>query len=127
MTRTRASAKAAGTRFESSIAAWLAHRLQAPIERRARTGAKDRGDIAGITHGPHRVVIECKDTARVTLAGWITEAHTEALNDGALIGLVVHKRHGVTDPARQWVAMTVADLANLLDPPHLLTDKENLP
>lgn len=111
MTRTRASAKSAGTRFESAIAGWLAHRLAKPIERRARTGAKDRGDLTGVTHGPHRV------------AGWMTEAHTEALNDGALIGLVVHKRHGVTDPARQWVSMTVADLANLLDPPTLFTDE----
>ena len=32
-------------------------------------------------------------------------------------------RHGVADPARQWVAMTVADLANLLNPPHLPTEE----
>ena len=124
MTRTRASAKQAGTKFETQIAAWLARRLQAPIERRAKTGRLDRGDLTGVTHGPHRVVVECKNTARITLAGWMAEAHLEALNDGALVGVVVHKRHGVTDPARQWVSMTVADLANLLDPPTLLTDEE---
>jgi hypothetical protein len=31
-----------------------------------------------------------------------------------LVGLVVHKRHGVGDPMQQWVTMTVADLVAVL-------------
>lgn len=53
MTRSRRSAKQAGTRFETAIAAALAAALDDDrIERRTRNGAKDRGDIAGIRlHG----------------------------------------------------------------------------
>ncbi|MCK0174788.1 hypothetical protein [Mycolicibacterium sp. F2034L] len=115
MTRSRTSARAAGTRFERTTADYLAQALDDDrIDRRARTGAKDRGDIAGIRIHGQRVVVECKDTARVTLPAWTVEAHTEADNDGALVGVVIHKRHGTADPGRQWVAMTVDDLVALL-------------
>lgn len=115
MPRTRASARAAGTRHETAIAQYLADALDDDrIERRARTGAKDRGDISGIRARGRRVVIEAKNTTRTNLAGWIREAHLEAGNDDAAIGVVVAKRHGVADPSRQWVHMTLADLAWLL-------------
>ncbi len=115
MTRSRASAKAAGTRFERGIADYLAATVDDRIDRRAKTGAKDRGDIGGIrTPGGHRVVVECKDVARLDLPGWTQEAALEAGNDDALVGLVVHKRHGTADPGQQWVTCTVADLAALL-------------
>lgn len=116
MTRTRSSAKAAGTRFETTIARYLAAALNDDrIERRARNGGKDRGDLAGVrAPGGGRVVVECKDTSRINLAGWAAEAETERCNDDALIGVTVHKRHGVGDPAKQWVTMTLADLAALL-------------
>lgn len=120
MTRSRASARAAGVRFERSIADWLAQHLDDRIDRRVKTGAKDRGDIGGVRHRGERVVLECKDTARTDLAGWIREAHLEAMNDDAHVGVVVAKRRGTTDPAQQWVHMTLADLAWLLgaDKPH---------
>ena len=120
MSRTRASARAAGARFERTIADWLAQHLDDRIDRRVKTGAKDRGDIGGVRHRGRRVVLELKDTARLDLAGWVREAHLEAGNDDAAIGVVVHKRRGTADPAQQWVAMTVADLAWLLgaDHPH---------
>ena len=115
MPRTNRSARAAGTRHETSIATYLAQQLQDDrIERRARTGAKDRGDIAGIRYRGRRVVIEAKNTTRTNLAGWIKEAHREAGNDDAAVGIVVAKRHGNADPADQWVHMTLADLAWLL-------------
>ena len=114
MTRNRRSAKAAGSRFEREVADFLATRVDDRIDRRAKTGAKDRGDITGVRHRGHRVVIECKNTARPTLAGWIAEAHTEAGNDDAAVGIIAHKRHGVGDPAQQWVTMTLSDLVFLL-------------
>ena len=123
MSRTRASARAAGARFERQIADWLAQHLDDRIDRRVKTGAKDRGDIGGIRHRGERVVLELKDTARLDLAGWIREAHLEAGNDDAAIGVVVHKRRGTTDPAQQWVAMTVADLAWLLGADHPTYDE----
>lgn len=64
-------------------------------------------------HG-QRVVIECKNTTRTDLAGWMSEAEDERGNDDALVGLVVHKRHGKGDPLDQWVHMTVRELVAIL-------------
>ncbi|ORX08076.1 hypothetical protein [Mycolicibacillus trivialis] len=115
MTRNRRSAKTAGTRFEGLIAAALRLALDDDrIERRARNGSKDRGDISGVRVHGQRVVIECKDTATLRLPEWTREAQLEAGNDDALVGVVVHKRRGVGDPMQQWVSMTLADLVALL-------------
>lgn len=115
MTRTRKSARDAGSRFERQIADALAQALDDDrIDRRTRNGARDRGDIGGVRIHGRRVVLECKDSARLCLPEWTAEAHTEAGNDDALVGIVVHKRRGVGDPMSQWVSMTLADLVAML-------------
>ena len=116
MTRNRASAKKAGTFFESLVANFLAFRLADDrIERRAKTGARDRGDISGVrTIRGGRVVIEVKNTARDNLPAWIREAEIERGNDDAVIGVVAHKQHGSMNPADQYVSMTVRDLLALM-------------
>jgi hypothetical protein len=114
MTRTRASAKKAGTSFETLIAGYLGEHIDDRIERRAKTGAKDRGDIGGLRHHGHRLVIECKNTAKTLLGPWAVEAETERGNDDALAGLIVHKRHGKGRAEDQWVTLTVGDLVALL-------------
>lgn len=114
MSRNRASAKAAGARFERLIADYLAEHVDDRIDRRVKTGAKDRGDIAGLRHMGGRVVIECKDTSRINLGVWASEAEIERGNDDALAGLIAHKRHGKGHPADQWITLTVADLVALL-------------
>lgn len=115
MTRSRAAAKAAGTRFESAVAGYLAEHVDDRIERRVKSGAKDRGDIGGVrTPTGGRVVIECKDTARIDLAGWAAEAAVERGNDDALVGVTVHKRHGKGQPGEQWVTCTLDDFVALL-------------
>ena len=117
MTRTRKSAKEAGTRFASHVSAWLAGRLgNGGIERRATTGALDRGDVTGLfTVDGKRVVAELKDYGGRYLVGeWLTEARTEARNDKAAVGVVIAKRRGITDPGRQVVFMELQDLAVLL-------------
>lgn len=116
MARSRASAKAAGSRFEREVADYLATHVDDRIDRRVKTGARDRGDIAGVRVHGERIVIECKNTTRINLAGWANEARAEAENDSAAIGVVVHKRHGNGKPDEQWVTMTLADLAWLLNP-----------
>jgi hypothetical protein len=60
MTRSRASAKAAGAKFERDVADWLARHVDDRIDRRVKTGAKDKGDIAGIRHMGARVDLETK-------------------------------------------------------------------
>lgn len=114
MSRSRATARQAGTRFERLIADCLNVLVDDRIDRRAKTGNKDRGDIAGIRHMGGRVVLECKDVARLDLAGWTTEADVERGNDDAIVGLVVHKRRGTTEPLDQYVTCTVRDLVALL-------------
>jgi len=116
LTRNHRSARTAGARFERLIADHLAASLDDDrIDRRPSNGAKDRGDIGGV-RTPHggRLVIECKDTTRLDIAGWLRETELERGNDDAVAGLIVHKRHGVSDPGQQWVTCTVNDLIALL-------------
>lgn len=114
MTRNRSSARKAGTAFERSIADCLATHVDDRIDRRVKTGAKDRGDIAGIRIHGQRVVVECKNASRLALAEWMREAEDERGNDEALCGLIVHKRHGKGDPLDQWCTFTVRELVALL-------------
>jgi hypothetical protein len=116
VTRSRASARAAGTRHESSIARYLADTLDDDrIERRRQAGAKDRGDIASVRHMGQRIVIEAKDYGgRLQVGPWLDEAEVERGNDDAGVGLVVAKRRGTTDPAEQIVLMTLRDLVSLI-------------
>jgi hypothetical protein len=115
MTRSRSSARAAGSRFERQIADYLAAVLDDDrIDRRPKAGAKDRGDIGGLRIHGQRIIAECKDTARMSLPAWTAQAHIEAGNDDALVGVVISKRQGVSDPARQWVHMELRDLVSLI-------------
>lgn len=114
MTRSRASAKAAGTRFETAIAKCLNELVDDRIERRTRNGSSDRGDIAGWRHAGLRIVAELKDYGGRYLVGpWLTEAETERGNDDAHVALVVAKRRGTTDPLEQVCFMTLRDLITL--------------
>lgn len=90
-----------GTRWESAIVAYLLPFVP-HVERRAKNGAKDRGDIAGIPG----VVIEAKNARAMDLAGWVDEAQTEARNDGAPYGVVWHHRRGKGSPGDGYVTMT---------------------
>lgn len=108
MGRTRRSAKQAGSSFERLMADYFAWALSDDrIDRRVKTGAKDRGDIAGLRMRGKRVVVECKDYGgRHRLPEWLKEAETERGNDDAEYGIVAWKRLGVRDPAKQYVTMT---------------------
>lgn len=115
MTRTRESAKAAGSRAERAVADYLKAALRSDyIDRRVKTGAKDRGDISGVRAHGHPVVVEVKDVSRMALSEWVAEAEAERDNDGALAGVVVHKRRGRGDPGAWYVTLTLGDLAALL-------------
>lgn len=116
MGRSLQSAKAAGAKFERLVADYLAATVDDRIDRRVKTGAVDKGDIAGLrdSHG-RKIVVEAKDYGgRLLPAQWCREAHREAENDGAHVGVVVAKRRGTTEPGAQWVLMTLADLTRLI-------------
>ncbi|WP_411697087.1 hypothetical protein ACLI1Q_000742 [Corynebacterium sp. LaCa191] len=119
MSRNRNSAKQAGARFERQIADFLRDNLDDRIDRRVKTGAKDCGDIANVRDSHNRrITIECKDYGgKLNLPQWTKEAHQEATNDNAHVGIVIAKRRGTTDPTQQWVICTLDDLTRLLQPP----------
>ena len=115
MTRSRATARKAGSDFERRVADYLAATVDDRIDRRVKTGAKDKGDIAGLRHMGGRVVLEVKDYGGRLLPGpWINEAEVERGNDDALAGFVIAKRRGTTNPADQYVIGTLGDLVALL-------------
>ena len=115
MTRSRATAKKAGSSFERLIADYLAENLDDRIDRRVKTGAKDKGDIAGLrTATGWRVVMECKNVSRDNLPAWIREAEAERVNDDAALAVVCHKRHGSNKPGEQYVSMTLETFTLLL-------------
>jgi hypothetical protein len=113
VTRSRASAKAAGTRTETAVATYLAEHIDDRIERRRQSGAKDRGDIAGLRVHGQRVVVEVKDCARLELGAWLAETDIERLNDDAVAGVVVAKRRGKGHPGDLLVACTLDDFIAL--------------
>ena len=119
MARSRNSAKQAGARFERQIADHLRDTLDDRIDRRVKTGAADKGDIANVRDSHNRrIAIECKDYGgKLNLPQWVKEAHAEADNDNAHVGVVIAKRRGTTDPGKQWALMEVEDLMKLLKSP----------
>ena len=114
MTRSRTSAKAAGTRMERLVADTLAEHLDDRIDRKVRGGAIDRGDVGGVRVHGRPLTIEVKDVSRTDLSGWVREAEVERVNDGGLAGIVVHKRRGDGDGLDQYVTMTVRDLIAII-------------
>ncbi len=113
--RTHASARKAGSTFERQVADHFAATIDDRIDRAVKTGRLDKGDIAGLRFHGHKIAVECKNTSSPKLAGWAKEAEAERVNLGALAGVVIHKRHGKTDPGQQWVTMTVDDFVALMN------------
>lgn len=112
--------KQKGTAFESAIVEYLQDKLcDDTIERRALNGTADRGDISGVTFCGHRMVLECKNEARMRLAEYMREAETEAKNDGAFYYAVIHKKRGVgistlQTVGQQYVTMPLYVLKNMI-------------
>lgn len=115
MARNRKSAKAAGSSFERLVADYLAAHVDDRIDRRVKTGSKDRGDVTGLRHMGGRVVVEAKNYGgQIKAAEWTSEAEIERGNDEALAGVVMAKRRGTQKPEEQWVLMTAGDFVALL-------------
>jgi hypothetical protein len=103
-----------GSSFERLVADFLKANGFPFADRRVKSGAKDKGDIGGVGIEAGRLVLECKNTSKISLGTWAAEAEVERLNDKALAGVIVHKRHGKGKAEDQWVTMTLADLTAIL-------------
>lgn len=102
MTRSRATARAAGTRWETEIVRALVAFGWPFAERRRLAGVNDRGDIAGIAG----IAIEAKNTNRLELATAVDEANTEAGNCGeGVLGIAWIKRKGRSSAEDGYVVM----------------------
>lgn len=110
MSRTRASAKKAGTSWETEIVNELIAHGWPYAERRRLSGALDKGDIAGVAG----VCIEAKNAARIELAQWLDEVTREKNNAGAAVGAVWMKRRGRSRAAQGYVLLDGATFMQLL-------------
>ncbi len=99
-----------GTSWESAIVTTLRANGFPGAERRALSGALDRGDIAGVIGW----VIEAKAVKTYDIAGWLKEAEIERKNDGAEYGVVWAKSRGKTSPLDGFVVMNGATFLWLL-------------
>jgi hypothetical protein len=93
--------KQKGTSAETAVVNYLKDKWKIPAERRALTGALDKGDISGIFD----VVLEVKNHKTMTLGQWMEELKVEVTNASAETGVVVHKRKGTTDVGEWYASM----------------------
>lgn len=103
-----------GSSFERLVADYLKANGFPFADRRVKNGSKDRGDIGGVGTDAGRLVLECKNTSKISLGAWAAEAEVERVNDEALAGLILHKRHGKGKAEDQWVTLTLRDLVAIL-------------
>jgi hypothetical protein len=114
--RNRASAKKAGSDFERQQADCLALHVDDRIDRKVKTGALDKGDIANLRAHNQKVTVEVKNYGgQIKAAEWAREGATERENDKGLAWVVIAKRKGTTDPLKQWVLMEVGELIALIN------------
>lgn len=100
---------AKGTAWESRVAEFL-RQWWPHVERRAKTGAHDKGDIAGII----AVAIECKAHARWTPTTWLKELDVEVVNAAADTGAVFAKVKGKAQAVDGVILMRPATYVALL-------------
>lgn len=108
--RSRATARQAGTAWETAIVKALIANGWPHAERRRLSGARDRGDIAGVPG----ICIEAKNTTQLAVAAAVDEANVEALNANVPVGVAWFKRKGKTSPLDGYVLMSGDTFLRLL-------------
>jgi Holliday junction resolvase len=103
-----------GSSFERLVADYFKAHGFPFADRRVKSGAKDKGDIGGVGIHDQRLVFEAKNTAKISLGTWANEAEAERVNDEALAGVILHKRHGKGKAEDQWVTLTLRDFTAIL-------------
>lgn len=83
-----------GTRHETALVEYLKANGFPDARREVLHGARDVGDIGGITWQGKPVVIEAKDHQTQRPKAWLEEAEAERVNAGADIAAVVAHRKG---------------------------------
>ena len=95
MARSRASAKKAGTQFETQCSQFLSEKLKRKVTRMPKTGALDKGDLYGLEIHGVPMVGECKSpgkTSSWSVSGWWKETEAEMDNVFTSYGILIIKR-----------------------------------
>lgn len=106
-----ASAKAKGRDAENEVARGMQYYMRTKVERRAKNGAFDRGDISGVAN----VVVEVKSRSKFSPLQWIRELRAEIANDHAQIGFVAMKTTGSTKFDDYLAIMPMPEFMELLN------------
>lgn len=107
--------KRKGDAFERAVRDYLLAEGWPMVARVPAGATDDIGDLLLPADVP--LTLDCKNHARLDLAGWVDRAAEQATNARRVAGAVVVKRRGVTDPARSYV---VTDLQMFSDLVHRL-------
>lgn len=100
--------KQKGTHWESRVVAFMRDHGFPYAERRALSGALDKGDV-----NVPGLVIECKAHKTMALAEWVDEMIKEKANAGVDIGVVVFpRRYQPTD--RAYVVMELQQFCEMV-------------
>jgi hypothetical protein len=99
--------KRKGSAFERLICDYLAERM--PCERIPAGAALDRGDL-----WTEAAAIQCKNCRSLSLGAWLRDAIEQQVNAGKRWHALVVKRKGTTDPAEQFVVMSMEQFRELL-------------
>lgn len=106
--------KEKGSKYERDTVGYL-RECGFRVDRTRAGWADDRGDIHGVEAPDGKpFVFECKNHARLNLAGWVKELETEIANAGGVAGVVVHKKRGTTDTSQQYATLPFGMLVQLL-------------
>lgn len=98
------AAKNKGSAYERIICGYF-NSQGFPCERMPAGANLDRADLfVPMIEMP---TIDCKNHRTPRLGEWVDRAAEQAHNAGRHAGVVVHKRHGITDPARQFVSTSL--------------------
>jgi hypothetical protein len=105
-------AKQKGTAAETAIVNTLIAEGWVHAERRALSGAADKGDVKLGDGIP--VMIEAKNCGTITIPAWLREVTVEKANAKADIGVAWFKLRGSTDPRKWAVLMTGEQFMDML-------------
>jgi hypothetical protein len=99
--------KRKGDAFELSVQRYLSERLD--CERIPAGATVDRGDLWTRT-----CLVQCKNQKSIRLGEWLRETIQQQQDARKELHALVIKRYRSTDPADQYVVMTLAQLREML-------------
>lgn len=105
-----------GTRAENACVEALQRAGFKHVERRAKNGIHDKGDLAGVVGWCFEV--KGHDSYAGKLSGWLEEAEIEKANAKADHAVVWHRRKGKGKAEDWYVTMTGAEFLSILKELH---------